>query len=172
MTGCWVVGSISAELASDRPSTLRLNSTVIACRPRHRPRHGTRFLAGVASGGDLALEAAGSEAPGNDHPVELGEAPGGEQPFDLLGLDPVDLHGRPVVEGGVLERLDDRQVGVGQLDVLADQPDAHRLRGGLDLRDDLLPRRQVERMRFETSMRSTSQTTSSRPSSWKISGSS
>ena len=72
------------------------------------------FLAGVAGGGDLALEAAGAEPAGDHHPVEVGEPPGGEQTLDLLGLDPVDLHRRAVVEGGVLERLDDRQVGVGQ----------------------------------------------------------
>ena len=44
----------------------------------------------------------------------------------------------------MLERLDDRQVGVGKLDVLADQADAHRLGGRLDPRHDLLPRREVE----------------------------
>ena len=41
MTGCWVVGSNSVELASVRPSTLRANSIVMHCSPRHSPRHGT-----------------------------------------------------------------------------------------------------------------------------------
>ena len=51
-----------------------------------------------------------------------------EEVADTLGqrLDPVDLDLGAVVEPGVLERLDDRQVGVGQLDVLADQADPHR----------------------------------------------
>ena len=99
MTGCCVVGSISVEFASARPSTLRQNSTVIACSPRHKPEARDVLLAGVASGGDLALEATGAEAAGDDHPVELGEPAGSEQPFDLLGLDPVDLDGCAVVEG-------------------------------------------------------------------------
>ena len=128
------------------------------------------LLAGVAGGGDLALEAAGAEAAGDDHAVELGQATGGQQAFDVLGLDPVDLDLGAVVEPGVLQALDDGQVGVGQLHVLADQADAHRLGGRLDEVDDPLPRAQVE-LRVP-SIRSTSQTTSSRPSAWRISGSS
>ena len=104
ITGCCVVGSNSVELASARPSTLRANSIVIVCRPRHSPRHGTPLLAGVAGGGDLALDAAGAEAAGDHDAVEVGEAAGGEQALDVLGLDPVDLDLGAVVEAGVLER--------------------------------------------------------------------
>ena len=69
----------------------------------------------------------------------MAELTGGEQPLDVLGLDPLDLDLGAVVEAGVLQALDDRQVGVGQRDVLADQADLHRDHGGLDLGDDLLP---------------------------------
>ena len=61
------------------------------------------------------------------HAVELVELTGGEQALDVLGLDPVDLDLGAVMEAGVLQALDDRQIGVGQFDVLADQTDLHRL---------------------------------------------
>ena len=51
-----------------------------------------------------------------------------ERPLDVLGgqrlgVDPADLRVDPVRPGGVAERLGDREVGVGQLDVLADEGD-------------------------------------------------
>ena len=92
-------------------------------QPEAQPEARHALLAGVAGGGDLALDAAGAEAAGDDDAVEVGQAAGGQQALDLLGLDPVDLDLGAVVEPGVLEALDDRQVGVGQLDVLADQAD-------------------------------------------------
>ena len=101
---------------------------------------------------------AGAEAAGDHDAVEVGQAAGGQQPLDLLGLDPVDLDLGAVVEAGVLEALDDRQVGVGQLDVLADQPDPHRLGGRLDGSTTCSHGAEVEVGR-RSSMRSTSQTT-------------
>ena len=80
----------------------------------------------------------------DDDPVEMAELTVGEHPLDALGLDPLDLDLGTVMETGVLEALDDRQVGVGQLDVLADEPDLHGLGGGFDLVDDTLPRRQID----------------------------
>ncbi len=102
-------------------------------------------LTGVPGGSDLALEAAVAEPAGDHDPVEVREPAAGEQTLDLLGLDPVDLDLRAMVEPGVLQALDDRQVGVLVVDVLADEADADRLGGGLDLRHHLLPRRQVDR---------------------------
>ena len=50
--------------------------------------------------------------------------PGGDLGIaDRLGVDPVDLDPAAVVDAGVPERLDDRQVGVLELDVLADERD-------------------------------------------------
>ena len=103
-----------------------------------------RVLAGVACRSDLAFDAAVAETARDDDPVEMPELAVSEQPFDVLGLDPFDLDLRTVMETGVLERLDDRQVGVGQLDVLADDPDPDRLGRGFDLVDDPLPGRQVD----------------------------
>ena len=102
-------------------------------------------LAGEAGGGDLALEATLAEATGDQHAVEIGEAARGQQPFDVLGLDPVDLDLGAVVEAGMLQALDHREVGVGQADVLADQADPHRLDRLLDHRHDRLPRREIDR---------------------------
>ena len=67
------------------------------------------------------------------------EAPFGEQPFGVVGRDPVDLDLRADLEPAVLERFDHREVGVGKIDVLADQPDAHRLGRGFDPRDQRAP---------------------------------
>ena len=47
---------------------------------------------------------------------------------EALGVDPVHLDLAAVVGAGVVERLDHRQVGVGELVVLADERDPHRLR--------------------------------------------
>ena len=126
-------------------------------------------LAGEAGGGDLALEAALAETAGDHHAVEIAEATGCQQTLDVLGLDPVDLDLGAVVEPGVLQALDDRQVGVGQADVLADQADLHRL--GRLLRSSTTTSCHGPRS-TGASRRSTSQTTSSRPSSCRISGSS
>ena len=71
-------------------------------------------LPGVAGRGDLALDAALAEPAGDHDAVEVAQAALGEQALDVLGLDPVDLDVGAVVEAAVLQRLDHRQVGVGQ----------------------------------------------------------
>ena len=45
-----------------------------------------------------------------------------------LRVDPKDVDVRAVMEAAVAQRLDDRQVGVASLHVLADQRDAHLAR--------------------------------------------
>ena len=100
------------------------------------------MLPGVAGGGDLALDAPLAEPAGDDQPVETAQA--GRRPRrsgTVARLDPLDLDLGPVVEAGVAERLDHRQVGVGQVDVLADDPDPHRSDGGVDLVDQRAPSR-------------------------------
>ena len=84
------------------------------------------MLAGEAGGGDLALDAAEPEAAGDHDAVEVAEAPLGEQALGVVGRDPVDLDLGAARVPAVLQRLGHREVGVGQVDVLADQPDAHR----------------------------------------------
>ncbi len=171
MTGCGVMVSNSRELAPSRPARCRAYSMTMTCRPRHSPRHGMSRLAGVAGGGDLALDPPLAEAAGDDDAVEVAQAvrrPAG--PRHLLGLDPVQLDLGAVVVAAVAERLDDRQVGVGQVDVLADQADAHRALGGARPVDDLSPRPTGRRGAASPSRRSIRHTTRSRPSSCRTRG--
>ena len=104
---------------------------------------GHLVLAGVARRHDLALDAADAEAAGHQHAVG-GFEPGGDLLLlERLGVHPDDLHVAAVMDGRVLERLDDAQIGVLQLDVLAHQGDAHRAAGGLDLVDQSDPLAQL-----------------------------
>ena len=73
-----------------RPHTSRANSMTAQCRPRHRPRNGTLVLAGVAGGGDLALDAPEAESAGDHDAVEIAEPALGEQALGVVGRDPVD----------------------------------------------------------------------------------
>ena len=64
---------------------------------------------------------------------------GGLVGVERLGVDPLDLEVRAVVDGAVLERLDDRQVGVLQLHVLAHDRDAHAALELVDAAAERLP---------------------------------
>ena len=84
-----------------------------------------RMFPCITRRGDLALEAAGSE-PSRDHQtVEVGQAVLSEQALDVLGLNPFDVDPRPMMKAGVFEAFDNGEVRIGQLDVFADQADAH-----------------------------------------------
>ncbi len=100
-------------------------------------------LAGVAGRHDLPLGASLAEPAGDHDAVELAQATVGEQALDLLGLDPLDLDLAPVVEPTVLERLRNRQVGVLQAHVLADDADASGAVHRLDAIDEDLPLAEV-----------------------------
>ena len=102
-------------------------------------------LAGEPCCGDLAFETALAEAAGDQHAVELGEPTRCQKSLDIFGLDPVDLDLGPVVEAGVLQALDNRQICIGQADVLADEADLHRLDRLLDHRHDFTPRFEIDR---------------------------
>ena len=78
------------------------------------------MLAREAGGEDLALDAAMAEAARDD---DAGRALEPVVEFSLrqrLGVDPADLRVDAVRPRRVVERLGDRDVGVRQLDVLAD----------------------------------------------------
>ncbi len=124
MTG-WAVGGL--ELGRVRPGepgdvACEVDRHCLQTQADTETRH--RVLPGVAGSSDLAFDAAVAEAARDDDAVEVTQLPVGEQPFDALRLDPLDLDLRAVVEAGMLQALHDRQVGVGQFDVLADQADA------------------------------------------------
>ena len=112
-------------------------------QPEAQPQTRHALLAGVPGGGDLSFDPPVAEPTGDHDAVQVVELAGREQPLHRLGLDPDDLDIGPVVEPGVLEALDHRQIGVGQLDVLADEADSHGRGGRLDLGDELFPVGQV-----------------------------
>ncbi len=119
--------------------TLRANSTTAHCMPRQMPRNGRARLAGVAHRRDLALDRPRAEATGNEDAVDASQLRGRLVGAERLGVDPVDLEVRAVVDGTVLERLDDREVGVLQLHVLADDGDAHAVGELVDAPAERLP---------------------------------
>ena len=86
---------------------------------------------------------------------------------ERLGVDPVDLDGAVVVEARVAQRLGDRQVGVLQRDVLADERDLHGLVGLRRAARDLRP---LARSGGGTSKPKCSQMRSSTPSASNHSG--
>ena len=69
-----------------------------------------------------------------------------------LQVDPVDLDRRAVLEARVAQRLGHRQVGILELDILADDRDPHRLRGRRGAIEQRAPARQLGRRRLDPEM--------------------
>ncbi len=85
---------------------------------------------GVGERTELALDAADPEAARDDDRVDVLEVvPGTGRRLALVGGDPADVDLGLVGEATGAEGLADRQVGVGQVDVLADQADRDLLGG-------------------------------------------
>ena len=82
---------------------------------------GDVVLTAVRRSSNLAFDTALTEAAGNDDAVEVAEATGSKEPLDLFGLNPLDLDVGTVMNASMVERLDDRQIGVGKRNVLANQ---------------------------------------------------
>src|SRR6266542_2781734 len=57
----------------------------------------------------------------------------------VVGREPAELEISPMMEGSVFHRFNDRKVAVPQRDVLTNDRDANRLRGGLDPIDECVP---------------------------------
>ena len=91
MTG-W--GESGVELTRVRSGETALVAGELDHRALHaeaEPEERDPVLAGEAGGADLALDAAEPEAAGDHDAVEIAEAPLGEEPFGVVGRDPVDL---------------------------------------------------------------------------------
>ena len=89
---------------------------------------------------DLAVDAAHAEAAGDQHGVDLGEVLG--RPLGglaLVGRHPDDVDAGLVGEPAGPQRLGDREVGVGQVDVLADEGDADLLVGVVHATQQVVP---------------------------------
>ena len=92
----------------------------------HHPKHQVRnaLLARIADRADFALDATLAEAARHQDRVEVLQAVG-TVALDLLGIDVVDPHPRLGVDAGMDQRLAERLVRLGQVDVLADHRDAY-----------------------------------------------
>src|SRR5699024_6826753 len=91
---------------------------------QQRDRVGARVLDRT----QLPFDAADTEPAGHEYAVDTGELLRGTLlSFAAVGGNPADLHLRVVREPAGTQRFADRQVRVGQVDVLADQRDSHRL---------------------------------------------
>ncbi len=126
------------------PRAARTRPPRSAFRGRSRGRN--LLLARANRAARLALDAADPEAAGDQDAVAGVELALGLVTPEALGVDPADLQTAAVVDGSVAQGLDHRQVGVLELHVLADEPDAHRLGGGVFALHERLPLRQVGRI--------------------------
>ena len=114
------------------------------------------LLAGDSTGQELALPAAGTEAPGYEDAVDLLQQPRRLLQGHPFGVDPAHVHGASVMRARVLESFVNGQVGVLQLDVFADQRDLDHRLAPLDALGQVEPlaeiglaRREVELLRDE-----------------------
>ena len=140
MTGHSVSRSNSVELAPGMPATWRANSQTAICMPRQIPRYGIRSLARDLRGADLALDAAAAEAAGDEDAVGAARGARARSSRSSVSESIQSISTRqPCVKPRVAQRLDDRQVGVLELDVLADERDPHRLVGRVGALDDRAP---------------------------------
>ncbi len=123
ITGFVVNMSNSVELTSLGAEDLarELDHRALQAEAQAEVRHAV--LAGPVGGEDLALDAAMPEAAGDEHARRAVEALVHVLGGQLLAVDPADLGVDAARPGRVLERLGDREVGVGELDVLADERD-------------------------------------------------
>ena len=124
MTGCAGSASNSDDDAPSRPSIVREYSMTMHCRPRQMPSVGTRFSRAQRSAPSLPSMPADAEPAGHQHGVDaLEREPGTLGRLAVVGGDPADDDLGVVVEAAGAQRLGHRQVGVGQVDVLADERD-------------------------------------------------
>ena len=97
------------------------------CRPEAEAKQGHPVLPGVSDRLDLSLDAPVAE-PARDHdPVQALEIGVGEQPGQLVTGHPTQVEAQTVLGGPVFEGFDHREIGIREVDVLADDPDRHRL---------------------------------------------
>src|SRR5205814_725004 len=104
---------------------------------------GDPLLAAVPRRLHLALDAAVAEATGDHDAVQAGQRLGVAAVLQLLAVDPADLHVAPRRPARVADRLGDGQIGVAELDVLADEPDLERDARGPDALHERAPLREV-----------------------------
>src|SRR5256714_1622392 len=103
---------------------------------------GDALLARVADGAQLPFHAAGAEAGADQDAVDAGELAVVALLLERLGVDVDDAHLHVVGDAAVRQGFVERLVRVAELDVLADEADAHLILGMAHLAHDLFPLRQ------------------------------
>ena len=116
-----------------------------ALQPQAQPERGDPVLPGPAQRPELALDPAHAEAARHHDGVDPGQRP--LRPLRRLagiGGDPADIHPRVTGEAPVADRLGDGQVGVMEVDVLADQRHLQASGGVVDPLEQPVPLRPVD----------------------------
>ena len=111
-----------------------------ALQPQTQAQHRDTPLAGVADGAELALDAPDAETAGDQHAVDIAER-GLRTGLGLAVVrrHPLDVDLRAVPESSGAQRLGDRQIRVGQIDVLAHQGDSYGFAGLVDALQQIAP---------------------------------
>ena len=118
------LGGAGARDAGDVAGVLDDHALQAQAQPERRDAVG----AGVGEGAELALEAADAEPAGHADGVHVVQVlVGALVGLALVGGDPADVDLGLVGEAARAQRLADGEVGVGQVDVLADQGDGDLL---------------------------------------------
>ena len=107
--------------------------------PRQMPRYGIPRSRATWQARIFPSQPREPKPPGTRTPSTLLEQLGRLLVRHVLGVDPLHTHLRALVQAGVLERFVDREIGVVQLHVLADERDRDRLARFADAVDQILP---------------------------------
>src|SRR3954447_26666531 len=129
ITGYGVSGSNSVEFAPSMPTMWRAKSATAICMPRQMPRKGIFCSRAIRAAVILPSMPRTPKPPG----IRMPSAPCRRADLTVverLGVHPVDLDPAALLEARVAQGLDDRQVGVLELDVPAHQGDPDRWAAG------------------------------------------
>ena len=126
MTGNGVSGSNSVEFAPSMPTTWRANSATAICMPRQMPRNGIFCSRAIRAAAILPSIPRSPKPPGIRMPSTPCSARARSSSLSVSESTHSISNAAAVLEARVAQRLDDGQVRVLELDVLADQRDLDR----------------------------------------------
>jgi len=145
MTGCGVAGSNSVLFAPSNPALPgELDHGELHSQADAEVRD--PLFARVLDRADLALDAALPEAARHEDRVGAAQAADPVR-LDRLRIDVTDVDPAAGMDTGVDQRLGERLVRLGEIDILADQRDGDRVLRMLERVHELVPLREVGRPR-------------------------
>ena len=117
--------------------------------PETEPEERDGVLTRIADCTDLALNASIAEASGHENALAAGKEFVEIRIwiFQFLRIDPCDFDLRIVFDAAMMKCLCHGHIGIGQRDVFTDNGDLHLFRRMVDLKDHLLPRLHVGRVK-------------------------